>query len=63
MGSDLHDGQQLALGEAHEEVHLLGAAVEVLQAEGVHADARHAQLQAPLQRLHQLRGGARQFSA
>ena len=51
----LQDGEQLLLGEVHEDGDLFGAAIEVLQAEGVHAHAGHPQLQAPLQRLDQLR--------
>ena len=53
-GARLQQLAQLLLREAHEQRHLLRLATEVLDAECVHADARDAQAQAPVQRLHQL---------
>ena len=45
---------QLLLSQLHEHGNLLGRALEVVDAEGVHAHAGDPHLQAPLQRIQQL---------
>ena len=56
-----HLGQatQLLLGQGHQLVHLLPAALEILHPKGKGADVGDAQLGAPLQRVHQLQAKAR----
>jgi hypothetical protein len=53
-GAHLDYLSQLLAREVHQHVHLLRAAPEVLDAECVHADTHDPQLQAPVQRVHQL---------
>ena len=45
---------ELGLGQRHEHGDLVGRALVVVDAEGVHGHAADAQLQAPLQRVQQL---------